>query len=446
MNDFINNKIMPPMMKFVNTKAIMALRDGMVFSIPFIIVGSVFLIIANFPVQSWIQFMNETGWAAWLNQAYNASFGIMALFAVLGIGYSWVKNEGFEPLSGGITAVVGFLLVMRPTTAISNAAGTKVLIKDPSYLSGFIDRTWLGGQGMIAAILIGMITGWAYSWFLKKNIRIKLPEQVPANVSDSFTALIPAFAVTVGWEIVYILFDKFGSTTMTQFIYKMIQTPLQGVTDSFGGTMVIALIIPFMWFFGVHGAIIIGGIVGPLLQANSLDNAKIVSAHQALTVKNGGHIVTQALLDQFGTVTGSGMTIGLVIFMIVFAKSAQMKSLGALEIAPAIFNINEPILFGLPIVLNPLMFIPFFITPAISMGLTYFAIKIGLIPLFNGSYVPWTTPAVLSGFLVGDWRTAIWQLLMLVMTFFVYLPFAIRLDRTMYADEQATLAKEAKTN
>ncbi|GEK06668.1 PTS sugar transporter subunit IIC [Schleiferilactobacillus harbinensis] len=442
MNDFINDKIMPPMMKFVNTKAISALRDGMIFSIPFIIVGSVFLIIANFPYTPIADYLLKTGWSAWFNQAYNASFGIMALFAVLGIGYSWTKNEGFEPLSGGITAVVGFFLVMRPSTAIQNAAG-KVVIKDPSYLTGFIDRTWLGGQGMIAAIIIGLVTGWAYSWFLHKDIRIKLPDQVPANVAASFTALIPAFAITVGWEIVYILFDQFGHTTMTQFIYKAIQTPLQGVTDSFGGAMVIALIIPFMWFFGVHGATIIGGIVGPLLQANSLDNAKILAAHKALTVQNGGHVVTQALLDQFGTVTGSGITIGLVIFMLVFAKSAQMKSLGALEIAPAIFNINEPILFGLPVVLNPLMFVPFFITPAISMGLTYWAIKLGLLPLFNGIYVPWTTPAIISGFLVGSsWKTAAWQALMLVLTFFIYLPFARTMDKQMYAEEQANLAQE----
>ncbi len=207
--------------------------------------------------------------------------------------------------------------------------------------------------------------------------------------------------------------------------------------------MVIALIIPFMWFFGVHGATIIGGIVGPLLQANSLDNAKILAAHKALTVQNGGHVVTQALLDQFGTVTGSGITIGLVIFMLVFAKSAQMKSLGALEIAPAIFNINEPILFGLPVVLNPLMFVPFFITPAISMGLTYWAIKLGLLPLFNGIYVPWTTPAIISGFLVGSsWKTAAWQALMLVLTFFIYLPFARTMDKQMYAEEQANLAQE----
>lgn len=449
MNDFVNNKILPPVMKFVNTKAIMALRDGMIFSIPFIMVGSVFLLLSSLPVPSWAAFMAKTGWSAWFNQAYNASFGIMALFAVLGIGYSWVKNEGFEPLSGGITALVGFILVMRPTAAIMNPAGTKVLIKDTSYLSGFIDRTWLGGQGMIAAIIIGLITGWIYSWFLRKNIAIKLPEQVPANVAASFTALIPAFSITVMWEVVYILFDKFGHTTMTQFIYKVVQTPLQGVTDSFGGTLVIALIIPFMWFFGVHGAIIIGGIMGPLLQANALDNARILKAGKALTVANGGHIVTQSLLDQFGTVTGSGMTIGLVIFMVVFAKSAQMKSLGALEVAPAIFNINEPILFGLPIVMNPLMFIPFAITPAISMGLTYWAIKLGIIPLFTGFMPPWTTPPIISGFLVGaSWKTAAWQALMLVMTFFIYLPFARRMDKQMYAEEQANLAAEeaAKKN
>lgn len=128
--------------------------------------------------------------------------------------------------------------------------------------------------------------------------------------------------------------------------------------------------------------------------------------------------------------------------MLWFAKSEQMKSLGKLEIVPALFNINEPILFGAPIVLNPMMLLPFMLTPMLSMGLTYLAIKIGIIPLFNGVYVPWTTPPIISGFLVGGWRTALWQALMLVMTFFVYLPFVRRQDNMLFTQEQQRLAEE----
>lgn len=233
-------------MKFVNTKAITALKNGMLVSLPFIMVGSVFLLLSSFPLPAVANWMNATGLTPYWTQAYNASFGVLAIFAVVGIAYNWVKDDGFEPLPAGMTALVSFFLIMRPTTAVMN--GTKTVIsaaQAPTMLGGFIDRTWLGGQGMIAAIIIGLLTGWIYSMFLRHNVTIKLPDQVPPAVSDSFVALIPAFVIVTGWLLVYILFDATAHTTMTQWIYQVVQTPLQGMTDSFGGVVVIALLIPF---------------------------------------------------------------------------------------------------------------------------------------------------------------------------------------------------------
>lgn len=162
---------------------------------------------------------------------------------------------------------------------------------------------------------------------------------------------------------------------------------------------------------------------------------------KALTLANGGHIVTQQLLDQFMTVTGAGMTIGIVVYMAFFAKSAQFKDLGKLSLAPAIFNINEPILFATPIVMNPIMMVPFFVTPMLSAILTWTAIRVGLIPMFPGTLVPWTTPPIISGLLVGGWKTALWQALMLLMTFFTYLPFIRKQDHLNYASEQGEATK-----
>lgn len=181
----------------------------------------------------------------------------------------------------------------------------------------------------------------------------------------------------------------------------------------------------------------------PLLLANNADNLALYKAGK-LTLENGGHIVTQAFMDQFITVTGSGMTIGLVVFMLVRAKSVQMKTLGKLEIVPALFNINEPILFGLPLVLNPLLAVPFILTPLISGFATYFAIYFGIIPPFNGIYVPWTTPAIISGLIVGGWQGALWQALMLVMTGFTYLPFARKYDKVLLAEEQGDAEPSAE--
>ncbi|AFR21571.1 PTS sugar transporter subunit IIC [Lactobacillus helveticus] len=443
MQNFINQKILPPIMKFVNTRAIKALKDGMVLSLPFIMVGSVFLLLASFPIPAVANWMNQTGLTPYWNQAYNASFGIVAVFAVVGIAYTWAKNEHVEGLPAGMTAFVGFLIIMNSTTPVKDGAKTVIsAAKAPNLLIGFIDRTWLGGQGMIAAIIVGLITGWIYTWFVKKKITIKLPDQVPPAVANSFVALIPSAVLTVWWLLVYIFFDKVAHTTLTQWIYTTIQTPLQGVTDSFGGILLLTLLVPFFWFFGVHGSTLVGGIAGPILSANALENAAIFKKLGYVDAAHGGHIVIQGLFDQFSTVTGAGMTIGLVVFMTFMAKSTQLKSIGKLALVPGIFNINEPVLFGLPIVMNPMLAIPFFIMPPLSAGSTYLLIKAGILPYLNGVQVPWTTPPVVSGFLIGGWKVAIWQAMILVVSFFVYLPFVRSYDKMLYEKEQAKVTEE----
>lgn len=194
---------------------------------------------------------------------------------------------------------------------------------------------------------------------------------------------------------------------------------------------------PFLWMFGVHGSTIVGGIMSGLLQANSLANQAIVDSGMELTVANGGHIVTQQFYDQFINVTGAGLTIGVVIYMVAFAKSKQLKTLGRLEAVPALFNINEPILFGIPIVMNPMLAVPFIAMPVIACILQYVALATGLCPLYTAITVPWTCPPIISGFLVGGWRSALLQVVIFVISFFVYLPFIRRVDKMNLKMEEA---------
>lgn len=423
MNEWINEKLLPPILKFVNTKAITALRNGMLYTMPFSIVGSIFLLLANFPVQSIADWVTNSGLGEYFNQAYGASFAIMAFFAVMGIAYSYVKAEGYEGLPAGMIGLVIFLLTMESSVTDAEANVT---------IANVIDKTWTGGQGMISAILVGLFVGWGYTWFLKRDIRIKLPEQVPTNVANSFTALIPAAVLTTIALGIYIFFDKVFQTTVVEWIYTVIQSPMQGVTDSLGGAMMLGFLVPFLWFFGVHGSTIVGGIMGPILQANSLANTAILESGKALTLENGGHIVTQQFLDQFMTVTGAGMTIGIVLYMVAFARSAQFKQLGRLSLIPAFFNINEPIIFATPIVMNPIMVLPFILTPMVSGVITYFALYTGIVPLFTAVQVPWTTPPIISGFLVGGIRTAILQFVVLAIGFFIYYPFIRKVDSLNY--------------
>lgn len=437
MNKFINEKLLPPVMKFVNTKAITAIKNGMLYPIPFIVIGAIFLILSSFPYTPIANYLSDIGLSPIFAQANNASFGIMAFFAVFGIAYSWVHDEGYDAVPAGMLAVVVDILLQPDTVKSVTNIADPTKVSTAWQASGVIDKAWLGGKGMIVAILVGLFVGWSYSWFLKRNITIKMPEQVPANVAASFTALIPGAAIVTVATIIYGIFKLGFQTTIVEWIYTVIQTPLQHATDGPLGVVVVAFIPVFLWFFGVHGATIVGGIMTPLLLANNADNLALYKAGN-LDVAHGAHIVTQAFMDQFITVTGSGMTIGLVVFMLIRARSVQMKTLGKLEIVPALFNINEPILFGLPLVLNPLMAVPFILAPLVSGFLTYGAIALGVIAPFNGLYVPWTTPAIISGLIVGGWQGALWQGLMLVVTGLLYWPFAMKYDKVLQDQEAAS--------
>ena len=428
MQEFFSNKVIPAIMKFVSLKGVVALKDGLLYTMPLTIVGSVFLLLANFPIQAVVNWLDSMGWIDPLNQAYGATFNIIALIGVVGIAYKYVKNEGYEALNAGVLAAVTFILT----------TDSFVVTESGEIVSNVINKTWTAGQGMISAIIIGLLVGWIYSWFMKNDIRIKMPAGVPEGVANSFTALIPGFVIVTGATLIYSFFKFVLDTTFIEAVYAFIQTPLQGLTDSLGGVIVMALMIPFLWFFGIHGSTIVGGIIGSVLTANSLANQAILDSGMALTIENGGRIVTQQFLDQFINVTGAGMTIGLVIYMIFFAKSAQCKELGRLGGVPGLFNINEPILFGTPIVMNPFLAIPFIAMPVISGLILYFSIAVGLVPMFGGVMVPWTTPPIVSGFLVGGWKMAVLQTFILALSFFVYLPFIRKIDKMNLQAEKGT--------
>lgn len=426
MNEFINEKVLPKVMAFVNTKAVQALKDGLVYSMPLIIVGSVFLILANFPYTPIADALAACGATSVFNQAYGATFNIVAIIAVMGISYTYVRNEGFEGLPAAAIAL-GCFILLQPNS--SGDVGN-IILKD-----------WTGGKGMICAILVGLIDGYIYSWFLKKNIIIKMPEGVPPAVANSFIALIPGAVEVCLWALVHAIMSLGFGTTFVDWIYVVLQTPLQGLTDSVGGVIVISFLIPFLWFFGIHGATIVGGIVSPILQANALANQALADAGQ-LTLANGGHIVTNQFLDQFITVTGSGITIGVVIYLVAFAKSKQFKTIGSLSVGPCIFNINEPILFGLPIVMNPIMGVPFMLVPVVVALVEYFAIATGLCPLYTAISVPWTTPVVISGLLIGGWRTALLQVVTVAISALLYFPFVRKVDMMAYENEQNEPAED----
>lgn len=452
----IQEKVLPKIMKFANSKIIIAIKDGIITTMPLTLIGSIFLLIANFPFPSqagWNAIMTGAfgaNWAEPLNQVSGCTFDIMALVAVFGIASQYAKNEGCDSISAGILGLVSFLIITP--SYVPFKGGDKfggVALKTADKVGGIIPKGWTGGKGMITAILVGLIAGYVYSWFIKRDIRIKLPEGVPEGVVNAFASLIPGAVLITGSMLVYIALKVATGGTFVEWIYKVLQIPLQGITDSLGGAMAIPFAVSFLWWFGIHGSNLVGGVMSSILQANGLANQDVVKTGAKLIASGAGknaHIVTQQFMDQYITFGGAGMTLGLVIAMLFFAKSQRLKTLSKLSIVPGMFNINEPILFGFTIVLNPFMAIPFVLVPLFSGIITYFAIYSGLVPCFTAVQVPWTTPPIISGFIVAGWRGAALQILLILMAAVVYLPFFKSQDAQYVKEELSSASIENGVN
>lgn len=423
------NKVLPHLMKFVNSKEVTALKEGFLMTMPLTIIGSVFLLLAFVPITGYEGFMAGIFGAEWqtpLFQVVGATFDLLALVGVFGIAYCYVLHEGIDgAVNAGILGIVSLITVMN--SFVETADGTQI--------GGVVPKAFLGGKGMIAAIIIGITVGKVYTFVIKKKWTIKLPDSVPTGVSNAFTTLIPGFIIIAMAFLTFIFFKVGFDKTFIEVIYSVIQTPLQGMTDSFVGVIMIPVLISLLWWCGIHGSGIIMGIMGPIVMANAIHNQALVNAGTELVAGDNAKIVTQQFVDQFITVGGSGLTLGLVVSMLLFAKSSQYKQLGRLAIVPGLFNINEPIIFAAPIVFNPIMFIPFIVAPLCSAILVYGCISLGIVEPFTGVMVPWTTPIILGGFIVGGFKAALLQFAVFIMTVGIYFPFFRYQDNLTYIEE-----------
>lgn len=429
MGKFDTTKIITPIMKFVNMRGIIALKDGMLAILPLTVVGSIFLIIGQIPfegVNNTISSIFGTDWTEPFMQVHAGTFAIMGLISCFSIAYSYAKNSGVEPLPSGVLSVSAFFITLK----------SYYMPEEGVMFDGAMSKVWFGGQGIIGAILIGLTVGAIYTMFIRRNIIIKMPEQVPEAIAKQFAAMVPAFVIFLLSMIVFIVSKQItGGGTFIEMIYEVIQVPLQGLTGSLPGAIGIAFFISFLWWFGVHGQSVVNGIVTALLLSN-LDANKEMLAQGALSIDNGAHIVTQQFLDSFLLLSGSGITFGIVIAMLFRAKSQQYKALGKVASIPALFNVNEPIIFGFPMVMNPIMFIPFMSVPIIAAILVYGSISLGIIQPFSGVTLPWSTPMIISGLMVAGWKGAILQVIILGMSTVVYYPFFRFQDNVAYAKEQ----------
>ncbi|HHP1049160.1 PTS cellobiose transporter subunit IIC [Bacillus cereus] len=428
---FLEKYVMPVAGKVAEQRHLQAIRDGIILTMPFLIIGSFFLIISALPIPGYNEFMAGLfgeNWQRALGYPVSATFNIMALIAVFGIAYRLGEYYKVDALASGALSLVTFLLA-TPFQVAYIIPSTKESV----LVEGAIPAALMGSQGLFVAMIIALISTELYRFIVQKKIIIKMPETVPPAVTRSFAALVPGFiVVTVIW-ILRLIIENTSFGSIHNIVGQILQEPLSVLGASLWGAIIAVILVHVLWSCGIHGATIVGGVMSPVWLSLMDQNRVAFQAGQDVP-----NTITAQFFDLWIYMGGSGATLALVVGMLLFARSQQLKSLGRLSIAPGIFNINEMVTFGMPIVMNPLLLIPFILVPVVLIIVSYFAMEWGWVARPSGAAVPWTTPILFSGYLGSGGKISgvILQLVNFALAFFIYLPFLKIWDKQKLAEEK----------
>ncbi|GMB99941.1 permease IIC component [Enterococcus thailandicus] len=437
MQKFLNwlEKVLNPLAKVIGeNKYLVAIRDGFLLSTPLLIVGSVFLLIANFPLPQWNEWMSALlgdNWEAMMSVPASASFDVMTILAVVGIAYSLGKQFHVDAMQSGIIALVSFFILTPYQTLFTPEGSTTV------YEVTSLPLKWMGSSGLFLGMIVALISTRLFVAMVRKGWTIKMPDGVPPTVVKSFEALIPSFVVVTMMFLVNWLVSLTSYGNLQDVIFTFLQTPLLSLGNTLGAMIIAYLFLHFFWFFGINGSSVVGAVFNPVLRALSVENLQAFKDGHEIP-----NIITGQFQDMFATFGGAGSTLSLIVVMVLFCKSQRIKKLSQLSLIPGIFGINEPVIFGLPIVLNPILLVPFALVPTINIIIAYFSMNIGLVPYTNGIQLPWTTPPIISGFLVSGWQGAVLQGLLFVLGMAIYYPFIKVMDVQYLREEVKTREEE----
>lgn len=407
MNNFVNfleAKILPVANKMGQQRHMTAIRKGIIATLPLTIVGSFFTILSNMPIPAVANFLAP--YQAILDIPFRFTVGILSLYATFGIASALAESYKMDTLSSGILAVLAFLVATVQPVKVN--ADVKNVITAGRY----INIANLSASSLFAAIATALISVEIYHFLEKKNITIKMPQGVPPEVSNSFVALFPAAVILI---LFWVVRDIFNFNIAT-FISNILM-PLKGflVGNSLAGGLTTVFFICGFWTLGIHGAAIMDPIVRPFWEMSIATNMNQFHAGAAAT--HLSTIFTEQFLQWFVWIGGAGGTLALVV-LFMFSKSKFLKDLGKLSILPGLFNINEPIIFGAPIVLNPILGIPFILAPLVTTTISYFATTSHLVPMMMVR-LPFTIPAPIAAIMSTNWS---WNALILsVVNFIIYI-------------------------
>lgn len=446
-NEIANRTLVPIASKLANQRHLASIRDGMVVAIPLSILGGICLIISTPPFKpetlgDW-GFISDMllGWYNWaqankvmLQLPYNMTMALMGLFVAFAIAYNLAKRYNMAPLNASIVSTAVFLMVSAPVSKAVpvEAINEGTAVADMLGQTGaFIPTTYLDAKGIFTAIIVAIGCVEIMQFLLKKNIRFKLPQGVPPAISSSFDAIIPLFLCVIVFYALSLFVQNISGELLPSMIMSILAPAISGL-DSLWGICLITMIAQVFWFFGLHGASITQPIRLPFMQMYLVANIAAFSANEEIP-----HFFTQPFWSYVIALGGGGATLGLCLLLLK-SKSAELKTLGKLSIGPAFFNINEPIIFGLPMVLNPMMMIPFIFVPVVNTIITYSCMYFGIV----GKGVietPWTTPAPLGAALgCMDIKAGVLVIGLIILDMILYYPFFKLMEKQKLEEEQGT--------
>ncbi len=424
----MNRTLLPVAGKLQQSKLLRAISGGFSALLPVIMVGAIASLLAGFNVEAYQTFIEGAGLKRIFSYVSSYTTNMTSLFAVFAIAHAYANQVECREQATlvGLSALMTFLMLIPLG-----------MTQDEVTIEGALDVTYLGSAGLFAAMIIGLSVAMIYNLTIKNKLEIRMPDGVPPMIAQGFSAIIPCLIIAVVACVVRELcaLTEFGS--FAGLIYGVLRAPLASLSQSPLTFALLVFICNLCWFFGIHGGMVTMPFISMLYMQPALDNLAAYAAGEALP-----NLLTNTWWFTFVQLGGSGGIIGLAVCMFLFAKSERYRTLGKLAILPALCGISEPIVFGLPLMLNVLFFLPMLLTPLLSFALSYAATVLGVLPYLNGVQLSVGTPVLLSGFLTGGVPALVWQLVLVALQFGIYYPFFTMADRQAL-DEEAAAAAEA---
>jgi len=399
----IRDRWLPRLTAFGDNPALAAVRAGMVAVVPLTIIGGLFMVLNHLPLPGWEQRLATL--RPLLEVPVTATFGLLAVFVCFAIAHDFAGRLGLDAAGSALLATLCFLLLqLDPATQSPRPAG-------------------LGSAGLFTAIIIALVAVRVKAWFVARNLVIRLPREVPAVVAESFLSLVPMIALIAGlWTLRFLLGLDLNAFVQAAF------APLVFAIDTLPGILVYALLVTLLWSVGINGDNTLDAIVAPVFLQYLAVN--VAALGQGLPAP---HVTANGFFSTFVNVGGTGATLGLALAL-WSSRDPGLRQVCRVSLPTQVFQINEPIFFGIPVALNPVLMVPYILNALLLTAGTYLLMSAGLIgrPVVN---IPWTTPPVIGHYLAtgGDSRAAAWGATSLGLAVLVYLPFARALERRRLA-------------